>query len=63
MQLSYNNVKYTKANLVHKRNPDKHLLEAAGILKEATNTEDKYLIYKINNFLLNNDPDYMLQSC
>ena len=49
MQLSCTNLRYEKGNLAHERNPDKHSLEAVGILKKATDMEDQYLIYKINN--------------
>ena len=36
MQLSYTNFRSEKANLACERNPDKHSLEAVGILKKAT---------------------------
>ena len=49
MWLSYTNIRSKKAKISRKRNPDKHSLEAVGILKQATDKEDKYLIYKINN--------------
>ena len=49
MQLSYANVRFEKARISWERNPDKHSLEPVGILKQATDKEDKYLIYKINN--------------
>ena len=49
MQLSYTNLRYEKAKLSHERNPGKHLLEAVGILKKATDVENKHLIYKIKN--------------
>ena len=49
MQLSYTNLRYEKANLACERNPDNHSLEAVGNLKKATDMEDKYLIYEINN--------------
>ena len=39
----------SEKTFARERNPDKHSLEAAGILKQATDKEDKYLIYKINN--------------
>ena len=34
MQLSYTNIIYEKAKLFHERNPDKHSLEAVGILRK-----------------------------
>ena len=49
MWLSYANVRSKKAKIARERNPDKHSLEAVGILKQATDKEDKYLIYQINN--------------
>ena len=49
MQLSYGNLICEKASFVPESNPDKHSLEAIGILKRATDMEDKYLIYKIND--------------
>ena len=45
-----------------KGNPDKHSLEAVGILRLATDKEDKYLIYKINNLQFNRQPDYLFKS-
>ena len=45
-----------------KRNPDKHSLEAVGILKQAMDKEYKYLIYKINNSWFNGEPDYISKS-
>ena len=44
-QLSYANVRSEKAKITWERHPDKHSLEAVGILKQATDKEDKYLIY------------------
>ena len=49
MQLLYANVRSEKAKIALERNPDKHCLEAVAILKQATDREDKYLIYRINN--------------
>ena len=46
MQLSYANLRYEKANLAHERNSDKHSLDAVGILKKATDMEDKDWIVK-----------------
>ena len=37
-------------------------MEAVGILKQATDKEDKYLIYKINNSQFNGQPDYLFKS-
>ena len=45
MQLSYANVRSEKAKIAWERNLDKHSLEAVGILKQAMDKEDKYLIY------------------
>ena len=44
------------------RNPDKHSLEAVGILKTSYGQGDKYLIYKINNSQFNGQPDYIFKS-
>ena len=41
MQLSYTKLRYKKAKLAHEKNPDKHSLEAIGILKKATDMEEK----------------------
>ena len=49
MWLSYATIRSQKANISQERNPDKHSLEAVGILKQALDKEDKYLIYKIYN--------------
>ena len=62
MQLSYANVRSEKAKITHKRNPDKHSLEAVGILKQATDKEDKYLIYRINNSQFNGQPNHVFKS-
>ena len=59
--LSYTNLRYEKAELACK-NPDKHLLEAVGILKKATDIEDKYIIYKINNSQFKRKQDYIFKS-
>ena len=59
MQLSYASVRSEKAKIAQERNPDKHSLEAVGILKQATDKEDKYLIYKINSSQFNGQPDYI----
>ena len=37
-------------------------IEAVGILKQAMDKEDKYLIYKINNSQLKGQPDYIFKS-
>ena len=47
MRLSYTNIRCEKAKVAHERNPGKHILEAVGILKQATDKEDKYHIYKL----------------
>ena len=44
------------------RNSDKYSLEAVGILKQAMDKEDKYLIYKINNSQFNRHPNYIFKS-
>ena len=62
MQLSYANVRSKKAKITQERNPDKHSLEAVGILKQATYKEDKYLIYQMNNSQFNGQPDYIFKS-
>ena len=62
MQLSYANVRSEKAKIAWKKNPDKHSLEAVGILKQATDKEDKYLIYQINNSQFNGQPNYVFKS-
>ena len=49
MQLSYPSIRSENAKVAHERNLDKHCLQAVGILKQATDKEDKYIIYKINN--------------
>ena len=59
MQLSYANVRSKKAEISWERNPDKHSLEAVGILKPAMNKEDNYLIYQISNSQFNGQPDYI----
>ena len=62
MQLSYANIRSEKAKISQEKNPDKHSLEAVGILKQTTDKEGKYLIYKINNFQSNGQPDYIFKS-
>ena len=62
MWLLYANVRSKKAKITWERNPDKHFLEAVGILKQAMDKEDKYLIYKINNSQFNGQPDYVFKS-
>ena len=49
MGLSYTNNRSEKLNVPMKGALTKHSLKAVGILKQATEKEDKYLIYKINN--------------
>ena len=46
----------------HGEEPDKHSLEAVGILKQAMDKEDKNLIYKISNLQFNGQPDYIFKS-
>ena len=62
MWLSYANVRSEKAKIAHKKNPDKHSLEAVGVLKQATDKEDKYLIYRINNSQFNGQPNCVFKS-
>ena len=62
MQLLYANVRSEKAKIAWERNPDKHSLEAVGILKQAMDKEDKYLIYQINNSQFNGQPNYIFKS-
>ena len=62
MQLSYANVRSEKAKITRERNPDKHSLEAVGVLKQAMDKEDKYLIYWINNSQFNGQPNYIFKS-
>ena len=62
MQLSYDNIRSEKAKISWERNSDKHSLEAVGTLKQATDKEDKYVIYKINNSQFNGQPDYIFKS-
>ena len=62
MQLSYANVRSEKAKIACKKNPVKHSLEAIGVLKQATDKKDKYLIYQINNSQFNGQPTYVFKS-
>ena len=62
MQLSYTNIRSEKAKISWERNPDTQSLEAVGILKQAMDKEDKYLIYKINDLQFNGQPDYTFDS-
>ena len=62
MWLYYTNIRSEKAKIACERNPDKHSLEAVGILKQATDKEDNYLIYKINNSQFNGQPDCIFKS-
>ena len=62
MQLSYANVRSEKAKITWKKNPEKHSLEAVGILKQAMDKENKYLIYQINNTQFNGQPNYIVKS-
>ena len=61
MQLLYANVRLEKAKIVWEKNLDKHSLEAVGILKQATDKEDKYLLYVINNSQFNDQPSYVFK--
>ena len=40
----YTNIRSENAKMSQERNPDKHSLEAVGILKQATDKEDTYPI-------------------
>ena len=62
MWLSYTNISSEKAKVAHERNQDKHCLETVGILKQATDKKDKYLIYKMNNSWFNGKPEYVFKS-
>ena len=62
MQLLYANISSEKAKMAQEKNPEKHSLEAVGILKQATDKEDKYLIYRINNSQFNGQPNYIFKS-
>ena len=62
MQLSFANIRTKKAKISQERNSDKHSLQAVGILKQAMDKEDKYLIYKINNSQFNRHPDYVFKN-
>ena len=62
MCLSYANVRPKKAKITWERNPDKHSLEAVGILKQAMDKEDKNLIYQINNSQFIGQTDYIFKS-
>ena len=43
IQFSYTNLRYEKSKLACEKYPDKHSLEVVGILKKATDMEDKCL--------------------
>ena len=45
LQLSYANIRSEKAQITWEKNPEKLSLEAVGVLKQATDKEDRYLIY------------------
>ena len=62
MWLLYANVRSEKAKIAQESNLEKHSLEAVGILKQATDKEDKYLIYRINNTQFNGQPNYIFKS-
>ena len=62
MWLSYANVRSEKAKIAQERNPEKYSLEAVGILKQAMDKEDKYLIYQINNTQFNGQHNYVFKS-
>ena len=62
MQLSYANVRSEKAKITLERNLEKHSLDTVGILKQAMDKEDKYLIYCINNTQFNGQPNYIFKS-
>ena len=62
MQLLYANVRSKKAKIAQEKNLEKQSLEAVGILKQATDKEDKYLIYRINYTQFNGQPNYIFKS-
>ena len=62
MQLSYAIVRSEKAKIAQEKNLDKHSLEAVGVLKQATDKEDKYLTYRINNSQFNGQLNYVFKS-
>ena len=61
LQLSYSHIRCKKPSLAHERNPDMHSLEAIGILKKMADKGDKYLMYKINNSKLHDNPHHMFK--
>ena len=61
-QLYYVNIRSEKAKISQERNSDKHPLEAIGILKQAMDKEDNYLVYKISNSQFNGQADYVFKS-
>ena len=56
------NIQSEKARNSWERNPDKHSLKTVGIQKQATDKEDKCLIYKIDSLQFNGQPDYLFKS-
>ena len=62
LQLSFTNLQYKDANIACKRNWDKHSVGGVGFLKKATNMEDKYLLYRINDSWFNGKWDFMFKS-
>ena len=54
--------KVREGQITWEKNLDKHSLEAVGVLKQATDKEDKYLIYQINNSQFNGQPNYVFKS-
>ena len=62
MQLSYANIRSEKTKITWEKNPEKHSLEVVGILKQATDKEEKYLIYQISNSQFNEQPNYIFKS-
>ena len=50
-----------KAKISQERKSDIHSLQAVGILKQAKDKEDKYLIYSINNLQFNGNPYCVFQ--
>ena len=51
-----------KAKIAWEKNPEKHSLEAVGILKQAMDKEDKYPIYQINSTQFIGQPNYIFRS-
>ena len=62
MEFNTNRMKFLKNRLVRDLNPDQHSFEAVGIYKEQTDKSDPFLIYKVNDGRLNDQPDFVFKS-